>query len=179
MDGTQNAKIGGALLRLLEHGQGPIIEIAWPRQAHRRYALYRQLTQCYGVRTAVLASGDKLFAKSGAVGQVWSINMDRYSGFIRSPQGEEIAVESREFANIADHHRLTDWRSVRVFPRRVDAALLGGLGAVLGSQYKSAKQIRAAYRWNRSGIILGDFTVDGRPIEGVVTLPAPRGGRCD
>ena len=175
VDGTQNRRAGGVLLRLLEHGQGPTIEIAWPQRAAARRALYRQLTQCYGVKAAVLAGGTKLFGATGTAGETWAIDMDRFSGFIRSPQGEAIAAEARVFASIADRHGLTDWRPVRVFPRHVDAALLGGLGAVLGPQYKSARQIRAAYRLDRTRLILGDFTVDGRRLTGTVTLPLPRG----
>jgi hypothetical protein len=175
VDGAQNKKTGGALLRLLEHGQGPTIEIAWPRRADARRALYRQLSQCYGVRAAVLAGGATLYADGGTAGQAWPIDRDRFSGFIRSPQGEAIAEEARVFARIADRHGLTDWRPVRVFPRHVDAALLGGLGALLGPRYKSARQIRAAYRWDRARLILGDFTVDGRPLGGAVTLALPRG----
>jgi len=175
VDGARNTKAGGALLRLLEHGQGPAIEIAWPERADARRALYHQLTQCYGVRAAVLAGGSRLYAETGAAGQTWPVDMDRFSGFIRSPQGEAIAEEARVFARIADRHGLTGWRPVRVFPRPVDAALLGGLGAVLGPRYKSARQIRAAYQWDRTRLILGDFTVDGRPVSGTVTLPLPRG----
>jgi hypothetical protein len=175
VDGNQNVKNGGALLRLLEHGQGPTIEIAWPRRADARRALYRQLTQCYGVTLVVLVDGDKLYTASGNSGETWAINTDRFSGFIRSPQGEAIAEESRVFASIADHHGLSGWRPARVFPRHVDAALLGGLGAVLGAKYRTAKQIRAAYRWDRTGLILSDFSIDGRPLNGAVTLPVPRG----
>jgi len=179
VDGMQNAKAGGALLRLLEHGQGPAIEIAWPQRADARRALYRQLTRCYGVRTAVLAGGAGLYADEGAAGQPWRMDMDRFSGFIRSPQGEAIAEESRVFARIADWHGLTNWRPVRVFPRPVDAALLGGLGAVLGPRYKTARQIHAAYKWDRTRLVLGDFSVDGRPLEGAVTLPLPHRPGCD
>lgn len=175
VDGTRNRKAGGALLRLLEHGQGPTIEIAWPRRAAARRALYRQLTHCFGVKAAVLVEDSRLYEAAGEAGESWSIDMDRFSGFIRSPQGEAIAEETRVFASIADHHGVVDWRPVRVFPRSVDAALLGGLGAVLGAQYKSAKQIRAAYRWDRTRLVLDDFTVDGRPLAGSVTLPLPRG----
>jgi hypothetical protein len=182
-DGRKTVKTGGALLRLLEHGQGPNIEIAWPRRADRRRALYRQLSHCYGVRAAVMAGGTRLFSDVGLPGQGWSIDMDRFSGFIRSPQGEQISEETRAFARIASRHHLTDWRPVRVFPRSVDAALLGGLGTVLGPLYKTAKQIRAAYRWDRSQLILTDFTVDGRTLAGAVTLPLPsrrmRGAGCD
>ncbi|MHA1108795.1 MAG: hypothetical protein ACTSQV_06730, partial [Alphaproteobacteria bacterium] len=153
VDGARNRKAGGALLRLLEHGQGPTIEIAWPRRADARRALYRQLTQCYGVKAAVLVGGSKLYASAGTPGQPWPIDMDRFSGFIRSPRGEAIAEEARVFARIADRHGVADWRPVRVFPRHVDAALLGGLGALLGPLYKSAKQIRAAYRWDRARLI--------------------------
>ena len=65
VDGAQNTRTGGALLRLLEHGQGPTIEIAWPQRVDARRALYRQLSQCYGVKAALLTGGAKLYANAG------------------------------------------------------------------------------------------------------------------
>lgn len=183
VNGNRNRKTGGALLRLLEHGQGPAIEIAWPRQAGSRQALYRQLKHCYGVRAALLTDRDGLFVAAGTPGKSWMIDRDRFSGFIRSPQGEAIPEEERVFVRIADHHGVAGGRPVRVFPRDVDAALLGGLGAVLGPLYKSARQIHAAYRYDRTRLVLSDFTVDGRPLAGRVILPVPRararGTHCD
>lgn len=178
VNGSKNRQFGGVLLRLLEHGKGPNIEIGWPRRLVARRALHRHLTRCYGVRSAVLAANKNLYVMAGRPGHPWAIEMDRYSGFIRSPQGEPILKEAKLFQTIAEYHELNGWRPVRVFPRSVDAALLGGLGAVLGEKYKTAKRIRATYRWDGESLKLGDFIVDGSRLEGVVMLPAVRGLNC-
>ncbi|MBT5048602.1 MAG: hypothetical protein HOM58_08860 [Rhodospirillaceae bacterium] len=177
IDAVQHRKTGGALLRLLEHGKGPSVEIAWPQSAASRQRLYRTLTRCYGMRPALLTKDARLFDKTTAPGQHWAINRDRYSGFIRSPQGEPIREENRQFATIARRHDLIDWRPVRVFPRSVDSVLLGGLETLLGERYQRARQIRAAYRLQRTGLSLTGFQVDGQAIGGVVTLQAGPG--CD
>ena len=176
---TKHRKIGGALLRLLEHGKGPDIEIAWPLRLDTRRDLYRHLTHCLGVRSAVLTKNQKLFAMGGKPRQAWSIEMDRYSGFIRSPQGEPIAKEVAHFQAIAQHHALKAWWPVRVFPRDVDAALLSGLGSILGTRYKVAKRIRASYRWDGARLILSSFIVDGKPLDGEVILPSAHGPGCN
>jgi hypothetical protein len=144
VEAAPNRKEGGALLRLLEHGKGPTIEIAWPRSAADQRALYHRLTRCYGMRAAVIGPRSRLFAADSPAGEPWDIDRDRISGFLRSPRGEEIPEESRAFASIARRHGLTGWRPVRVFPRDVDAALLGGLARLVGPGYRSARSITAA-----------------------------------
>ena len=127
-----------------------------------------------------LSSKDaQLFDGTAAPGQPWAINRDRYSGFIRSPRGEPIGQENRQFSAIAHRHGLTDWRPIRVFPRAVDAVLLGGLGTLLGKNYQAARQIRAVYRLRRDGLGLTGFRVDGRAVDGVISLPATLGPGCD
>lgn len=167
------------MLRLLEHGKGPSVEIAWPVSAAERRQLFRTLTRCYGMRPAVLVKKSHLYDGVSAPGQPWSINRDRYSGFIRSPQGEPIAEENRQFASIARRHGLSDWRPVRVFPRTVDAVLLGGLGNLLGARYQTARQIRAVYELRRDGLRLTGFQVDGNALPGAITLSAVHRNSCD
>ncbi len=53
-------KAGRALLRLLEHGKGPSVEIAWPDDARDRTRLHRLLGRCYGMRLAVMDGADRL-----------------------------------------------------------------------------------------------------------------------
>jgi hypothetical protein len=178
IDATQHRKTGGALLRLLEHGKGPTIEIAWPRSATDRTRLFGRLTHCYGMRPAILAKDGQLFDTTSPPGQPWPINRDRYSGFIRSPQGEPVGEENRRFASIARRHDLANGQPVRVFPRAVDAILLGGLGTLLGPRYHSARQIRARYEIRRASLALTGFRIDGQSVPGVVTLPSPFRGGC-
>jgi hypothetical protein len=164
------------LLRLLEHGKGPTIEIAWPQASADRLALYRLLTRCYGMRAAVLGPRSRLFAADGPAGQPWDLDRDRVSGFLRSPRGVAIPEESRAFARIARHHGLTGWRPVRVFPRDVDAALLGGLAQLLGPRYRSSSAITAAYSPGGTTLTLDRFRIDGAPVAGGIVLAPHRAG---
>ncbi len=163
-------KAGRALLRLLEHGRGPTVEIAWPDAARDRARLHRRLRRCYGMRLAVIDGADRLFAASDPAGSPWRIDLDRFSGFLRSPAGQPVAGEDRVFARLARHHRLADWRPVRIFPRAVDAVLLSGLQHLVGAAYASAGTITAAYALSGRRLILGSIRVDGRAVAGAVEL---------
>lgn len=178
VDGRENRSTGRALLRLLEHGKGPTIEIAWPKAPAEREQLYLRFTQCYGVRAAILDSTDRLFDRKSNAGISWNIERDRFSGFLRSPAGEPIRQESRQFAQIADHHDLVSWRPVRVFPRNVDAILLGGLEAIIGKRYQSSSKIRGAYEMVGAKVILTSITVDGRALAGSVDLSGAAARAC-
>ncbi len=171
-----DSRTGGALLRLLEHGKGPAIEIAWPGSPDRRLTLYRTLTRCYGMQAAVLDGKSRLFAAADPPGQPWDVDRDRISGFLRSPQGAAIPEETAAFARIARHHGLSGWRPVRVFPRDVDAALLGGLAQLLGPRYASARSITAAYDLRATGLLLDGFRVDDTPVPGGIALVPHRPG---
>lgn len=177
VDAIRNRRTGGVLLRLLENGRGPTIEIAWPASASARRALFRRLTRCYGMRDAVLAGG-RLFAAVGPAGQPWDLDRDRFSGFLRAPEGEAIAEEERAAEGIARRHGLSGWHPVRVFPRAVDSALLGGLAELLGPAYRTARTVRAAYRWEAGRVTLSGIRVDGHPVAGTVLLPAAPGTSC-
>ena len=53
--------VGRPLLRLLEHGDGPRIDIAWPTDPRERSALFDTFERCYGMVVALVAeSGDLL-----------------------------------------------------------------------------------------------------------------------
>lgn len=163
-------KAGRALLRLLEHGKGPSVEIAWPDDARDRTRLHRLLGRCYGMRLAVMDGADRLFAASDPAGSPWQMNLDRFSGFLRSPAGQPVADEDRVFARIALRHRLADWRAVRVFPRAVDAVLLGGLQHLVGAAYGTAGAITASYALRGRRLTLSSIRVDGRAVAGAVEL---------
>jgi len=163
---------GRALLRLLEHGSGPSIEIAWPARRDARERLFRRLTACYGMRAAIMDESERLFADGGPPQSPWKLNADRYSGFLRVPQGKTVAEEGRAFARIAEFHRLANWRPVRVFPRAVDAALLGGLERLIGARYRKARTITGAYELQRDGLLLTRIVVDGHLVAGGVRLAA-------
>lgn len=170
---------GRALLRVLEHGAGPSIEIAWPKAAATRVRLYRRFTKCFGMRVALLRGDGKLFIESGPPGQPWAINLDRYSGFIRQPAGRLVAAEHRQARRIRAHHpRLSGATPIRVFPRRVDALLLAGLKRIVGDAYEIESVIQARYRLAGGRVVVTDVRVDGRAARGRIDLsPASRGCR--
>jgi hypothetical protein len=166
---------GRALLRLLEHGQGPAIELAWPRKADERARLYRRFRDCFGMRVALRRGGGELFIAGSPRGQSWRPNRDRYSGFARQPAGRLAAAERRDLRAIARHHDLPNWAAaMRIFPRYVDARLLGGLEQLLAAGYAKAGSIRARYHLRGGGIVVREIQVDGRAIPGSVDL----GGIC-
>lgn len=166
---TQTEAVGGrALLRVLEHGKGPQIEIAWPQTAAMRDALYQKLQGCFGMESALMDRAGNLFRTEDPRGQRWEINLDRFSGFLRQASGQLPHKEERKLDQISSRHGSLDRPvPVRIFPRRVDASLLGGLQAVIGQGYMSAGLIQAQY--DKNGLVT-DIRLDGRLINGRVKL---------
>ena len=132
IDGSAHRGPGRTLLKLLEHGRGPVIEIAWPDTARARNEIYHFLASCVGMRTAVMDGREQLFVEGGVRGAPWRLNSDQYSGFLRSPAGADVPAERRRLRDIITRHRIDDGRLVRVFPRRIDAVLLGALATIAG-----------------------------------------------
>jgi len=169
---------GRVLLRLLEHGQGPAIELAWPQDAGERAQLYRRFRDCLGMRVALSRRAGELFVAEGPPGKSWRPNGDRYSGFARQPSGRLAAAEQEDLRAIARRHGLSPRSpAMRIFPRRVDAQLLGGLEHILAGGYGQTKDIRAHYHLRGDAVLVDGIQADGRPIAGSITLSSPcRGG---
>ena len=119
---------GRALLRILEHGKGPSIEIAWPTSARLRSRLYRVLVKCYGLQPGIVSANDAAYVLNARTGEITPLDLDRTSGFVRVVSGASVAGEVAAFGRLrralADVANST---TVRTFPRRFDAMLLGGL----------------------------------------------------
>ncbi len=170
---------GRTLLRLLEHGSGPIIELAWPDAARHRKTLFDLLGRCFGMQVALIDARGRLYVAKGQPNAPWNLNLDRFSGFIREPSGDLSAGERLAAERIRAHHRgLNSASLVRVFPRTVDAHLLGGLRRLLGESYATAKAIRARYRLSGQRLVVEQITADGRMIEGRLELPPIARGTC-
>lgn len=168
---------GRALLRLLEHGDGPTVEIDWPTKETERDRLYTILSACYGMRSAMMDRKGRLFIGKdhgiGRAGQPWDINLDRYSLFIRHVSGQPAPEEHLHKRKIVKFHGASlRGRIVRVFRRQVDARLLGGLGQLTGSEYRSYKLIKAKYRLSGREVVLTQIRVDGRRLPGEVRMGA-------
>lgn len=168
---------GRALLRVLEHGKGPLIEIAWPKEARGREALHQTFKTCFGMVNAVMDANGDLYRTSEARGQRWEINLDRYSGFLREASGSLPRSEQGITKAVTRYHGgLGAAGLVRIFPRNVDASLLGGLQAMVGPQYMQAKSIQARYVQTNGQVLVRDIFVDGMAREGAIALSPIR--RC-
>jgi len=169
---TKAQAVGGrALLRVLEHGKGPQIEIAWPQSSATRNRMFERLQACYGMENALMDAQGDLYRTDDPRGNRWEINMDRYSGFLRQAAGQLPSAEQRMEKAILRHHQyVKDPIVVRIFPRRVDASLLGGLKAVVGEGYMNASSIQARYEMKNGEIVVGDIRLNGRPINGLIAL---------
>jgi hypothetical protein len=155
---------GRALLRLLERGEGPDIEIAWPAGAADRADLYRLFSDCFGMRTVIMSAGGEMYG-AGA------FNSDRYSGFVRQPTGGLSAGERTRVYAIRDRHGVNEGRVLRLFPRRVDAILLGALQRIAGDRFDKGVRIRARYDATANGVRVDDIEVDGRTVSEIIVLP--------
>ena len=170
-DRSPEAKEGRTLLRLLEHGSGPTIEIAWPDGNSARSSLYHLLRSCYGMRTALMNAGGSLYVTDGD--RNWRPDMDRFSGFVRQPSGALPAAENKEVGAIRRRHGLgPEGTVVRLFPRNVDAILLGGLRNILVGRYQNTKIIHAAYRRDGSRLMIDNITADGISVRGRIAFSA-------
>lgn len=155
---------GRALLRLLERGEGPDIEIAWPAAASDRAELYRLFGNCFGMRTVIMSAGGEMYGAG-------PFDSDRYSGFVRRPAGGLSAGERTHVNAIRSRYGLDGGRVLRLFPRRVDAILLGGLRRIAGDSFDRGVRIRARYRAVATGIAVAEIQVDGRAVTEIIVLP--------
>lgn len=167
----QATATGRVLLRVLEHGKGPAIEIAWPAGGSERRRLADLMRRCYGMELALMDGQGRLYADQGAQGKAWRPNLDLYSGFVRHISGGLQAGERQTASRIRRRHSQTG-SPVRIYPRRVDSLLLGGLRQIIGSSYSSAASIQATYRIEGHNVIVGGIGVDGRGRVGAVNLSA-------
>ena len=169
-------KDGRTLLRLLEHGSGPEIELAWPDSQAERRRLYQRLHDCFGMRIAVMDRSGRLYRDSSGTMASWRPNMDLYSGFMRSPSGR-LAPEEEALLR-ALRRQVPSAGPVRLFPRRVDALLLGGLQALMGPRYGALQSIQGRYRVRGNRILIEGVQGDGRPVAGTLDLTPAIDGGC-
>ena len=170
---------GRALLRILEHGEGPTVEIGWPANGTAREHLFQRFASCYGMRIALMDGDGRLFIADGRRQIPWPVNLDRYSGYVRQASGVVGRAERQAVGRIRAHHgTVTGATVVRLFPRRVDAILLGGLHELIGRDYARAKTIRATYQLNGGNVIVDAVIVDGRRVPGRIDLSLGAGRTC-
>ena len=164
---------GRVLLRQLENGKGPEIQIAWPNQSNLKNKIYTILNKCYGMQTARMNSRDELFNANGLAGVRWAINMDKMSGFIREVSGSTPSVEQTQVHLINRKHPNENFKStIRIFPRIVDANLLAKLRLLVGENYSNSQNINAAYGIKNNTIFIKNIKVDGESLGSDFQLPS-------
>ena len=158
---------GRVLLKKLEYGKGPQVEVSWPKELAQKQVLYSVFTKCFGMKTAGLNSSNQLFVKSSGGNRALTLNMDTTSGFIREIHGDISRGERDEIIQIEQKHPYQTFESfVRIFPRHVDASLLQGLHLVLGDVFSKAKQINASYRLNGYDVEVSEISADTQIFPG-------------
>ena len=115
-----------------------------------------------------------MYVADAPSGEAWRPDPDRVSGYARQPRGALPAGERARVAAIRNRHGLSGGRVIRVFPRHVDAMLLGALGAVATEDYRSGNSFRAVYRIVPGGVRVSDIEVNGNPVSQPILL----GGDC-
>ena len=176
-DNPETAGEGRVLLRLFEKGSGPGIEIRWPSDAAERGRLYDVFTRCLGMRDGIVDGNGQLYLPEGVRNQPTVLNTDRYSGFVRRPEGAMAADEQQEIARVRAYHQLGGATTVaRIFPRAVDAFLIGGLRQAVGETYLNTKTVRAAYHLNGKRVIVDSIVADGHVIDGAIDLTSVSSG---
>lgn len=171
-EGAQTERQGRALLRLMEMDAGPDLRIAWPAAAGDRERLYRVLSSCYGMQSVLMNGQGGIFLAEGPAGQATAPDVARYSGFVRAAEGAIPALERTALRPIYRHHGLSDRAAqiVRLFPRRADALLLGGLSQLLEGGLSKGNQVEALYTLTNQGLAIVDIRQNGRPVDGRVVI---------
>ncbi len=169
---------GRPLLRLLEHGDGPQIDIAWPEGSGAREQLFRSFARCYGMVVALMGPQGNLYSDQSETAP-WPINLDRFSGFVRQSGRLGTSGERAWSLRILRRHpAAAGAATVRVFPRAMDALLIGGLRKLLGDNYRSAKSIDARYVQRGGAVIIVDILANGLPVKGRIDLTHAAGREC-
>lgn len=162
---------GRALLRLLEHGKGPVVEIAWPDAAGERERLFSVLRDCFDLKMALIDMQGRLFLADGERGRPSGLNLDRYSGFVRQIDRSMSVGADAEERQIRDRHAgLPAAQRAFLLPRVADALLLGGLRHLVGAGYEGEGSIRARYVLAGGRLLIEDVAVGKRAVPGVIDL---------
>ena len=162
---------GRALLRILEHGKGPSIEIAWPASKCQRQRLHRVLTKCYGLQPGIVDADETAYVWDARTGAIKPLDLDRTSGFVRVVSGAPVAGEVTALAQMRRAlGGAPNATPVRTFPRRFDALLLGGLQQITRHTYAAGGSLRASYQLKNGRVQIAEIAVNGTNKPGVIDL---------
>ena len=172
--GVESDEINGrALVRLLEHGSGPNIRLAWPDGRRNRENLFKMLSTCFGMKTGVMDRHGSIYNEGTAPGSPWPIDGDQYSGFLRHADGVLAPSEAKLVNRIVGRHHLAPQsKVVRIFPRAFDASLLAGISRIANRDLREGLNVSARYEMTGGGLNVSKVVVNENPMSGQIKFSA-------
>jgi hypothetical protein len=139
-------------------GEGGLdMEIFWPPTAQQSEYLYKVMTQCFGMQSAVIDDKGDLFFISGK-------DRESHTGFspllrkIMQPAGrDEVNVIGEIVKRNAISGRYTP---VRIFSKLVDARLVNGIAQMTGNVIHPQSVVRANYVVDQGRVYISNITHD-------------------
>ena len=128
------------------------------------------------MKTALLDGDRSLFTVLQPPGTAWQVNRDAICGFVRQPTGALTGAERDTRRFLEARHGRRNATPVRVFPRAVEAPVLGGLRQIVGNGYRGFRTILARYALTGYRVAVVNVVTDGVPRGGTVSVPTAR--RC-
>ena len=145
------------LNKLISDG-GLDMEIFWPPTAQQSEYLYKVMTQCFGMQSAVLDDDGDLFFISGN---------DRgsqtgFSPLLRKIMQPASRDEVKVINEIVQRNVISgSYTPVRVFSKLVDARLVNGVAQMTGNVIHSQSVVRANYVIDQGRVYISNITHDG------------------
>lgn len=169
---------GRVLLKLLETGKGPNVEIAWPHQIIQQDKLFNAFQTCLGLRTGLMTGTGEFYLLHGTAGSPALINPDETSLFLRQIVGKISKSEQAILSKIKKRHAVERGQPVRLFNRVVDAALLGALAEFFPKNSDNSLDVRAHYGLSSNAISVENISINGEHKEGTIRLGLGLLGKC-
>jgi hypothetical protein len=149
-------------------GEGGLdMEIFWPPTAQQSEYLYKVMTQCFGMQSAVIDDEGDLFFISGK-------DRGSYTGFspllrkIMQPAGRD---EVKVINEIVQRNVISGtYTPVRIFSKLVDARLVNGIAQMTGNVIHPQSVVRANYVIDQGRVYISNITHDGVRSSGRLLL---------
>ena len=139
-------------------GEGGLdMEIFWPPTAQQSEYLYKVMTQCFGMQSAVIDDEGDLFFLSGK-------DRGSHTGFspllrkIMQPAGRD---EVKVIGEIVKRNAISGrYTPVRIFSKLVDARLVNGIAQMTGNVIHPQSVVRANYVVDQGRVYISNITHD-------------------
>ena len=154
------------LNKLISDG-GLDMEIFWPPTAQQSEYLYKVMTQCFGMQSAVLDDEGDLFFISGK-------NRGSQTGLsplLRKIMQPASRDEVKVINEIVQRNVISgSYTPVRIFSKLVDARLVNGVAQMTGNVIHSQSIVRANYVIDQGRVYISNITHDGVRSSGRLLL---------